>query len=180
MTTDGGGWLVFQRRLDGSEDFYKNWTDYEGGFGEKTHEHWLGLLPLKRILSQGHYELRIDMIDFEGKSAYAKYESFDIGDMTEKYVLKVTRYSGTAGDSLSNQNGYMFSTKDKDNDISETLDCAEKSKGAWWYNNCHHSNLNGQYFGGTNTSIWGDGISWYTWRGHDYSMKATDMKIRRV
>ena len=40
------------------------------------------------------------MIDFEGKSAYAKYESFDIGDMTEKYVLKVTRYSGTAGDAF--------------------------------------------------------------------------------
>ena len=40
------------------------------------------------------------MTDFEGKSAYAKYESFDIGDMTENYVLKVTRYSGTAGDAF--------------------------------------------------------------------------------
>ena len=52
---------------------------------------------MKRILSQGHYELRIDLTDFEGNSAFAKYESFDIGGLTEKYILKVTRYSGTAG-----------------------------------------------------------------------------------
>ena len=42
--TDGGGWLVVQRRQDGSVDFNRGWTDYnEEGFGSLTGEFWYGL-----------------------------------------------------------------------------------------------------------------------------------------
>ena len=43
MDTDGGGWVVFQRRMDGNEDVYCNWTDYVKGFGDLNGEFWLGL-----------------------------------------------------------------------------------------------------------------------------------------
>ena len=33
-----GGWSVFQRRQNGSVDFYKYWTDNENGFGDLTGE----------------------------------------------------------------------------------------------------------------------------------------------
>ena len=36
---------VFQRRLDGSLDFYRDWREYEKGFGDPSHEYWLGMNP---------------------------------------------------------------------------------------------------------------------------------------
>ena len=39
-TTDGGGWMVFQRRQEGSVDFYRNWTDYQNGFGD-LNRNWI-------------------------------------------------------------------------------------------------------------------------------------------
>lgn len=33
---------MFQRRLNGEEDFYRGWRDYKEGFGTLQGEHWLG------------------------------------------------------------------------------------------------------------------------------------------
>ena len=85
---------------------------------------------------------------------------------------------GTAGDSLGYHRGSAFSTKDRDND-NNSGNCAAGTKGAWWYNNCNNSNLNGLYLHGQHSSAWG-GVLWYHWKGHSYSAKRAEMKIRPV
>ena len=177
MTTDGGGWTVFQRRMDGSVDFYRNWTDYQQGFGNLSGEFWLGLDKIHRLTSTAT-ELRVDMRDFEGNSAYAQYTSFSVGDSASKYILTVSGYSGTAGDSLAEQNGQKFTTRDQDNDAHSGDNCAQIYKGAWWYHRCHYSNLNGLYHGGLHSSF-ADGVNWEAWRGYYYSLKFTEMKVRQ-
>ena len=39
MSVDGGGWVVLQRRFDGSVDFDRVWTECERGFGNLTGEY---------------------------------------------------------------------------------------------------------------------------------------------
>lgn len=80
------------------------------------------------------------------------------------------------GDALAFHNGRNFSTFDQDNEQDERH-CAVTYKGAWWYNACHNSNLNGYYYGGVQTS-YADGVNWNHWTGYYYSLKITELKIR--
>ena len=52
QTTDGGGWTVIQRRMDGSENFYRNWVAYKLGFGQLHREHWIGNENIFRLTTQ--------------------------------------------------------------------------------------------------------------------------------
>lgn len=172
MTSDGGGWIVFLRRKNGREDFYRNWKAYAAGFGDLKEEFWLGLDTLSKITAQGQYELRVDLRD-HGQSAYAVYDKFSVGDARTRYRLKVEGYSGTAGDSMAYHNGRSFSTFDKDTDSAIT-NCALSYKGAFWYKNCHRVNLMGRY--GDNSHS--QGVNWFHWKGHEHSIQFAEMKLR--
>ena len=176
MDTDGGKWTIFQRRFNGCVDFFRGWDDYETGFGSADGEYWMGLSQIHCMTQSGNWQLRIDMEAFDGDTAYAVYDSFNVGNASTNYRLTIGTYSGAAGDSLSRHNNMAFSTKDRDND-NGSRDCANEFKGGWWYNNCYYSNLNGLYLGSTGDRQTGN--VWHHWKVFQ-SLKKTEMKIRRV
>ena len=178
LETNGTEWIVFQRRFDGSVDFYLPWEDYKNGFGNLTGEHWLGLEKLYRLTKNGVWQLRVDLEDFSGNTAYAEYSNFAIGDESTSYTLSVGEYSGTAGDSLTVHANMAFSTYDQDHDKrSVSIGCAVRYKGGWWYKNCVHCNLNGLYFGSRVSDD--TGMTWRTWIAFEV-LKKSEMKIRRI
>ncbi|XP_053328310.1 ficolin-1-B-like [Spea bombifrons] len=180
MDTDGGGWIVFQRRTDGSVDFNRDWNSYKNGFGSQLGEFWLGNDNIRRLTAKGSFTLRFDLQDFQGNSSYATYSDFCIEDESDQYILRYGSYTGgNAGDSLAMQKDEAFSTKDRNNDKSDkTLpSCSEYFKGGWWFEACHLSHLNGEYLKGPHR-VKGKGIIWHEFRGSFYSLKSTQIKFR--
>ena len=59
-----------------------------------------------------------------------------------------------------------------------------KLYGAWWYTDCHNSNLNGMNYNKRNTTVYAKGISWLNTnnvpeQGHYFSWPIAVMKIRK-
>ena len=176
---------MFQRRRDGSENFYRGWAEYENGFGNVKGEHWLGLKKINCLTSvTGKTKLQINLDDFAGHSKYVRYDHFHVGTSSTNYRLTIGGYQnwwiGAAGDSMTRgHNGMPFSTHDRDNDRASSLNCAAYYQGGWWFNGCLNSNLNGLYLDGQANAR---GVTWYyfnTTAPSWLTLRYSDMKLRR-
>ena len=178
--TDGGGWLVVQRRNNGSVNFHRNWADYERGFGSLTGELWYGLRALHCLTQHGKWELRIDFTFSNGTKSFMHYNHFSVGPATDNYRLNISGFTGitpTEPFASSGINGQQFSTYDRDNDAWNDGNCADDGhgdeSGGWWHWRCNHINLNYNY---NHTGVWG----FMYLAGNWYDPKFTEMKIRPV
>ena len=148
--TDGGGWLVIQKRKDGSENFHRFWWEYEMGFGSLTGEFWFGLNALHCLTSQGQWELHVDLKLTNGTIIYLPYNKFAVGPATEQYPLTTSGFTGYTNDPFGNAlNTMKFTTRDQDNDRWHR-NCADPAdhngiNGGWWHNNCANIFPNNQY-----------------------------------
>lgn len=112
---------VFQRRKDGSVNFFRGWKEYVRGFGDLSGEFWLGealnqadedssvntnrksclsavasgLDSLHNLTTMTKMSLRVDLRD-KDESAFAKYSTFEVAK--KSYKLTVGGYSGNAGE----------------------------------------------------------------------------------
>ncbi|KAM5151678.1 microfibril-associated glycoprotein 4-like [Mantella aurantiaca] len=185
MTSPKGPWTVFQKRFDGSENFFRGWEDYKAGFGRADSEYWLGLENIYLLTLRRSYRLRIDLSDFDNDARFVIYNKFALSPAAisaeeDNYKLYIDGFqegdpSRPAGNSLWDLRDMAFSTHDHDRD-KHPGNCASMFKAGSWYNHCHSTNLNGLYLGGANEQ-YAVGMTWSSWRGQSYSLKTSQMKI---
>ncbi|XP_059178633.1 angiopoietin-related protein 1-like isoform X2 [Physella acuta] len=149
--TDGGGWILMQRRIRPGVNFKENWQTYKEGFGTLSGDFWIGLDFIYLLMTQHNYELRIDMM-YQNRSYYAKYGTFRIANEADRFRLTISDYSGTAGNSLNAHNNSQFYTIDR----SDGYNCAAHYEAGWWFNRCYSAYLNGVW---VETSRY-EGIHW--------------------
>ncbi|XP_060565557.1 fibrinogen-like protein A [Ruditapes philippinarum] len=117
METEGGGWTIFHRRIDGSLDFYRNFTEYENGFGNINGELWLGLKYIQELAEQGSTEIRLDMAKNDSTTGHETCSDFKLTEGTN-YTLNIgscIRFRVSVNGFAYN-NQMPFSTYDRDLD----------------------------------------------------------------
>ncbi|XP_058122416.1 microfibril-associated glycoprotein 4-like [Anopheles ziemanni] len=175
QNVEGGGWIVFQYRYNGKENFFRNWSDYRDGFGDLNGEYWLGLENIHQITAARPHELMVEIKDFHGNYGYAHYDEFEIGNESEGYNLKkLGEFQGSAGDAMDSNRGEKFSTADRPNDAGT---CAVIKKGGWWYDDCSYANINGPYMNVKNA--WG-AMSWYNFHNDYRGLSYSRMMMREL
>lgn len=96
METDGGGWLVIQRRFNGMVPFNRTLEEYENGFGDPSGEFWYGLKNIFCFIQKEAAELRIDLEYPNGKTGYVHYKTFSISSGSS-YTASVTEFKTSPG-----------------------------------------------------------------------------------
>ena len=69
-----------------------------------------------------------------------------------------------------------FTTQDVENDPWPGGNSAQDYHGAWWFDICSDSHLNGEYLRGRHNQLW-KGILWGHFKGWFYSYKVAEMKV---
>ncbi|XP_038061078.1 uncharacterized protein LOC119731866 [Patiria miniata] len=170
MDTEPNGWIVFQKRFDGSVNFTRNWTEYRDGFGDLSGEFWLGNEKLRLLTSTHRWALRVDLVDDQGKTEQINVNKFSVKG--NDYTLG----RDSPASDFPQFNQHKFSTYDNDQDDEEPYNCADRQGGGWWFGACSDDisySLNGKYHDG--------GLKWTGWAEHVIvkSIVKCEMKLRR-
>ena len=151
--TDGGGWIIYQRRLDGSVNFTRNWDDYKNGFGiigDDKEEMWLGNENVYQLLqgngsNETEFELRFEVHSFDGDSGWVSCYPIQMSPESDSYSLTwdaIEESSPGLSRDLEYHKNKPFTTFDRVNSIPY---CINNFRGGWWFGRCVQLFLNGVY-----------------------------------
>ncbi|CAH1776603.1 unnamed protein product, partial [Owenia fusiformis] len=173
------GWTILQHRQDGTLDFNQTLDAYINGFDNGESENWLGLHRIHQITTSAQYVARLSVIDRNGASHFADYQTIHVSDETRNYECTLTDFiMGSVNDGYSIL-GKIFRTFDFDNDMS----CGAQDGGGWWFDDdCSDDVMfNGVYqTNGSQTT--GRGIHWgfTNNNGSESFLESTIMVIRKT
>uniref|UniRef100_A0A7M5V8Z2 Fibrinogen C-terminal domain-containing protein n=1 Tax=Clytia hemisphaerica TaxID=252671 RepID=A0A7M5V8Z2_9CNID len=171
MEYEGGGWLAFHRRFDGSVNFEdRNWEEYKRGFGYADGEYYLGNEMLHLLTTSENHDWLVRATNFSGTTKMKMIKNVHIENEDASYQLNYdlgdidTTYS-TARYGMS-MRGRPFSTVDRLSCLQSCID----DYGPWWHSQCHENAMNGPYqenvFYSTSGIVWfqfdEDGENTYT------------------
>ncbi|XP_072020682.1 fibrinogen-like protein 1 [Amphiura filiformis] len=173
-----GGWMVMQRRVDGSQLFNLTRSEYEAGFGNLCKEFFWGHTILNLLFDDTPWNLRVTVVSFDGTSQSEDYSGFWIEKKANWHCHITQAGTGTAGDGLFTLEDKKFSTHDSDQDGDSDLNWAEEYQTGWWFDKDSPtpmiSNPNGFYYKSGEPKPEWHGIIWV----HDRSLMEIEMKIR--
>uniref|UniRef100_A0A914V1W7 Uncharacterized protein n=1 Tax=Plectus sambesii TaxID=2011161 RepID=A0A914V1W7_9BILA len=192
METDGGGWTVFQRRINDDLSFYNNsWNEYKIGFNNGLENNlWLGNDIIQALTAKDrNVELRIDLWgDRQPNSSYPniylweKYTNFLIDNERNFYKLQLSPpYAGNATTvrhrGIAFSNGLNFSTVDAIHG-AHPICFSRDYYGGWWMQTgtCCLSALNGKYMLPAQQFT---GFFWFG-AGYDICPVQSRMMLRRL
>ena len=185
METDGGGWIVIQRRItNGTVNFNRNWEDYVNGFGDLEGEFWIGLENMHELTKQA-VELQVTVWN-DNKTITWNYTTFRVAGSENNYRLTLRGGTGDGDtDALYYSNGRYFSTFDRDNDGYTFLRCGSSYQAGWWYygyryafinrKSCSDANLNGRH---ESSNLPDNNVARIHWATPGNTFTNTEMKIR--
>ena len=134
METDGGGWIVIQRRNAsmGWVNFARSWADYEKGFGDLDGEFWIGLKNIYELTNQQRMLLRLSVWnDTTHNVTWSRI--FRISDANNRYALRLSGMGSGQGSNfrLFYHDRGNFTTVDNYSGLSN---CGYRRQSGWWYN----------------------------------------------
>ena len=155
METDGGGWIVIQRRNAsmGWVNFTRRMIEYESGFGDLDGEFWIGLKNIHELTNRQNVALKIRVWNDTENSVTWNYPFFQISDQSGIYAIStsVSRGSGDGSFSAFGNEGvynsrynYRLYFRAYNSDFGN---CALSRQTGWWFynNDCNYANLNGRH-----------------------------------
>ncbi|XP_059158283.1 ficolin-1-A-like isoform X1 [Physella acuta] len=155
--TDGGGWIIMQRRVVGDVNFHRGWHDYKHGFGSYNGDFWLGNELIHQLTAEGQFELRVDFV-YDRYDYTAVYDSFRVESESSLYKLRLGQRTQGNNDQLTVHKDANFSTIDRDNSNW----CAKNFLGGWWYfdnDSCMAVNPNGVWKLNSKQGLYWQGVT---------------------